>query len=61
MVKYKVELKLNLGNYQSVNFGVEDCDSFNDCLEIIKEYIDGYTELKIDDYAMKVFKDQYGD
>lgn len=30
-MKYEKKVTINLGNYESVQIGVSECESFNDC------------------------------
>ena len=49
-------IKLNLGNYQSAEFGVDDFDgSLEDAKMFVLEYINHDTNIKLDSHAMEVF------
>jgi len=54
-MSYKFELKLNLGNYQSVMFGVDDCDTMAEAKAIVLRHVKD-TAVMLDRHAMKVFE-----
>jgi len=41
-MSYKMELKINLGNYQNVNLVVDDMESFEACQKAFHETIGEY-------------------
>ena len=46
---FKMDLKINLGNYQNVTLGIDEQESFEDCQkafhEIIREYMKNGLEI----------------
>lgn len=48
-MSYKMELKINLGNYQNVNLVVDEMESFEECKkafhETIREYVRNGIEI----------------
>ena len=54
-MSYKFELKLNLGNYQSVMFGVDNCDTMAEAKAIVLRHVKD-TAVVLDRHAMKVFE-----
>jgi len=55
MVKYKFEIKINIGNFQNVLYGVDDCDSFKQAEVIVSEHIKSL-DIDIDKHVKDCFR-----
>ena len=48
-------IKVNLGNYQSAEFGVDDFDgSLSEAKQFVMDYISEYTNVMLDRHALSV-------
>ena len=51
-MKYKMDLKLNLGNYQSATLGIDEADDFETCRKEIQKDIIKLVENGFDPLAL---------
>jgi len=57
-MKSKFSIKLNLGNYQSAEFGVDDFDgTLLEAKEFVFRHVRERTDIVLDEHARKVFKE----